>query len=115
MSLPSRDSYEERSPIGYADEPPNPLGTGLPNAWWPSVGGTVSLVFSVFWMMESWKDATFLYGPTKVNHLSQDLAGLLATLVCAYGTYRFWKHRSESLGIVLGLLVAAAAMTWHRT
>jgi len=93
----------------------NPLETGLPAFWWPSVAGVVSFVFSIFWMLESWTDAALLKGPTKVNHLTQDLAGLLATLVCSYATYRFWKHRSETLDIVLGLLVAAAAMMWHRS
>jgi hypothetical protein len=48
-----------------------------------------------------------------VNYLTQDLAGLLATLVCSYAMYRFWEHRSETLGIVLGLITAAAAMTLH--
>ena len=65
-------------------------------------------------MMESWEKAGSLRGPTKVNHLTQDLAGLLATLACSYAVYQFWKYRSETLGIVLGLIAAAAAMTWHR-
>jgi hypothetical protein len=63
--------------------------------------------------MESWEQAGPLRGPTKVNYLTQDLAGLLATLVCSYAMYRFWEHRSESLGIILGLITAAAAMTLH--
>ena len=114
MPLPSPGSLEELPTAASPSEAVNPLETGLPAAWWPSVAGVTSFVFSIFWMMESWKSAAPLQGPTKVNHLTQDLAGLLATLVRSYATYRFWKHRSETLGIVLGLLVAAAAMMWHR-
>ncbi|MBQ0823377.1 hypothetical protein HPT29_007710 [Microvirga terrae] len=43
----------------------------------------------------------------------QSLAALLATLVCSYAVYRFWKHRHETLGIVLGLSVVAGAMVLH--
>ena len=114
MTLPSPASFEELDSVAPPAEAIDPLRTGLPAAWWPSVVGMVCLVFSVFWMMESWKDADPLRGPTRVNYLTQDLAGLLATLSCSYAIYRFWKHRSETLGIVLGLLIAAAAMTWHR-
>jgi dolichyl-phosphate-mannose--protein O-mannosyl transferase len=86
------------------------MGTGLPVAWWPSVAGAASLLFSVFWMMESWEEAEPLRGPTKVNFLTQSLAGLLASLICSYAIYRFWKHRSATLGLV----AAGAAMTLHR-
>jgi len=115
VTSPSPDSYDELTPVASSPEAANPLETGLPAFWWPSVGALVSFVFSVFWMTESWRATAHLQGPTKVNHLTQDLAGLLATLLCSYATYRFWKYRSETLGIVLGVLVAAAAMMWHRT
>jgi hypothetical protein len=114
VTLPSPGSYEEFDSLAAPTEAVNPLGTGLPAAWWPSVGGVTSLIFSVFWMVESWEEAGSLQGPTKVNYLTQDVAGLLATLVCSYAIYRFWKERSETLGIVLGLVAAAAAMTLHR-
>ena len=90
------------------------MGVGLPDAWWPCVGCAASLIFSVFWMLESWEEAGPLRGPTKVNHLTQDLASLLVTLGCCYALYLFWKPRSETFGIILSLLVTAAAMTWHR-
>jgi hypothetical protein len=64
-------------------------------------------------MLESWGEAGPLRGPTKVNHLTQDFAALLTTLVCSFAIYRFWKHRSETLGIVLGLVAATAAMMLH--
>ncbi len=63
--------------------------------------------------MESWEQAEPLRGPTKANQLMQSLAALLATLVCSYAVYRFWKHRHETLGIVLGLSVVAGAMVLH--
>ena len=112
MTLPSPGSYEDLH--SGASEAIDPMGAGLPAAWWPSVAGVSSLVFSVFWMMESWEEAGPLRGPTKVNFLTQSLAGLLASLVCSYAIYRFWKHRSATLGIILGLVAAAAAMTLHR-
>ncbi|WP_162820168.1 hypothetical protein [Microvirga calopogonii] len=65
-------------------------------------------------MLESWEEARPLLGPTKVNHLTQGLAGPLATLLCSYGIYRFWTERSETIGIVLGALLAAATMILHR-
>jgi hypothetical protein len=114
VTLPSPGSYEDLPSVASTAEAINPMGTGLPVAWWSSVGGAASLIFSVFWIMESWEKAGPLRGPTKVNHLTQDLAGLLATLVCSYAIYRFWKHRSETIGIVLGIVAAAAAMTFHR-
>lgn len=82
--------------------------------WWPSVVGTASAIFSVFWIMGSWEQAKPLCGPTKVNHLTQDLAALLATLAFSYALYQFWKHRCETLGIALGLATAVAAMMAHR-
>jgi len=113
VTLPFPGSYDEPHSTPSSDALA-PLETGLPSAWWPTVGGLASLVFSAFWLTESWEDAGPLLGPTKVNHLTQGLAGLLAALVCPYAMYRFWKHRSETLGLVLGLLTAAIAMTWHR-
>lgn len=86
----------------------------MPAAWWPSIVAAASVIFSVFWIMGSWEQATELRGPTKVNHLTQDLAALLATLVFSYALYRFWKHRCEALGIVLGLVTAVAAIMAHR-
>jgi hypothetical protein len=106
-------SYEDLRSTTSTGEAINPMGTGLPDAWWPCVGCAASLIFSVFWMLESWEEAGPLRGPTKVNHLTQDLAGLLATLVCSFAIYRFWKHHSETLGIVLGLVAATAAMMLH--
>ncbi|MEE1657084.1 hypothetical protein VB618_12820 [Microvirga sp. CF3062] len=73
-----------------------------------------SLVYSVFWMAESWRAAQSLIGPTKVNHLAQDLWCLILVLGSSYAVYQFCRHRSERLSLVLCLLVAAAAMTWHR-
>ena len=54
MTLPSPGSYEEFDSLASPAEAMNPLGTGLPAAWWPSVGGITSLIFSVLWMSESW-------------------------------------------------------------
>jgi divalent metal cation (Fe/Co/Zn/Cd) transporter len=64
-------------------------------------------------MGESGSAAQSLIGPTKVNHLAQDLWCMILVLACSYAVYQFCRHRSERLGIVLCLLVAAAAMTWH--
>ena len=114
MALPSFGSYEKLHVVASSDDAASPLTTGLPVAWWPSVGVVMSSVFSIFWMLESWEEARPLLGPTKVNYLTQGLAGLLATLLCSYGLYRFWKERSETIGIVLGAIAAAAAMTMHR-
>lgn len=97
-----------------SSEDTNPLATGLPAIWWPSAWGVASLVYSVFWMVEGWRAAQPLLGPTKVNHLTQDLWCLVLILGGSYGHYQFYKRRSETLGIVLCLLLAAAAMTWHR-
>jgi dolichyl-phosphate-mannose--protein O-mannosyl transferase len=112
VTLPSPGSCEDLH--SGASGAIDPMGTGLPVAWWPSVAGAASLMFSVFWMMESWEEAEPLRGPTKVNFLTQSLAGLLASLICSYAIYRFWKRRSATLGIVLGLVAAGAAMTLHR-
>ena len=83
-------------------------------AWWPCVWGFASLVYSVFWMAESWRTAQPLSGPTQVNHLMQDLWCLILILGSSYAVHQFFRHRSERLGFILCLLVAAAAMTWHR-
>jgi hypothetical protein len=55
-----------------------------------------------------------LLGPTKANHLAQDLWCLILTFGSGYLLYGFYKRRSETFGIVLCLLIAAAAMAWHR-
>jgi hypothetical protein len=104
VTLPPSGSSEELDSVAFAAEAIYPLGIGLPAAWWPTVGGAASLIFAAFWMMESWEK----------NYLTQDLAGLLVVFVCSYAIYRFWKPRSETLGIVLALAAAAAAMTLHR-
>ncbi len=41
-----------------------------------------------------------LRSPTKVNHLAQDLWCLILTFGSGYLLYRFYKRRSETLGIV---------------
>jgi hypothetical protein len=103
------DSYADLSAEGA-----NPLATGLPAAWWPCVWIFASLIYSVFWMAESWRTAQPLFGATQVNHLAQDLWCLILVLGSSYAVYQFFRHRSERLCLVLCLLVAAAAMTWHR-
>ncbi|WP_262273095.1 hypothetical protein [Microvirga yunnanensis] len=113
MSLPSPATSEEISPAASSLEAADPLGTGLPAAWWPSVSAAASVVFSVFWIMESWERAGPLRGPAKINQLMQGLGALLATLVCSYAVHRFWKHRHETLGLALSLAVAAGAMALH--
>ncbi|MBD2746398.1 hypothetical protein IC232_06745 [Microvirga sp. BT688] len=72
------------------------------------------MVYSIFWMAEGWSAAQPLIGPTKVNHLAQDVWCLILALGSGYAVYQFWRHRSERLGLVLCLLWIAAAMTWHR-
>jgi hypothetical protein len=114
VTLPSSASYPTLNSDTSSAKAIRPLGTGLPAAWWPSVVGAASVIFSVFWIMGSWEQATVLRGPTKVNHLTQDLAALLATLVFSYALYHLWKHRCETLGIILGLVTAVAAMMAHR-
>jgi dolichyl-phosphate-mannose--protein O-mannosyl transferase len=96
VTLPSSSSYEELRIVASPDGASSPLTTGLPAAWWPSVGSAMSLVFSIFWMMQTWEEAGPLRGPTKVNHLTQGLAGLLAALLCSYGIYRFDRKHSAS-------------------
>ena len=111
MTLPTSSSYEE---LEVPSAEANPLATGLPTAWWPTIWGLAALVFSAFWMVESWRAAKPLLGPTKANHLTQDAGGLLFTLGCCWAIYQFWKPRSKTLGVVLCALVAATAMTWQR-
>ncbi len=114
MTLPASGTYGELGSPARSDEEPNVLGAGLPAAWWPSIWGLASLAFSAFWIMESWRAAKPLLGPTKINHLTQDLWSLLVTLVCSFAIYQFWKPRLEALGTVLCIALSAIAMTWHR-
>ncbi len=114
MTLSSPEHYTNLAPAPLGSEGANPLATGLPGVWWPCVLSFVSLVYSIFWMAESWRAAQSLIGPTKVNHLAQDLWCLILTLGSGYLLYQFYKRRSETFGIVLCLLMAAAAMAWHR-
>ncbi len=112
MTLSFSDSYanpaSELSSAGI-----NPLAAGLPTVWWPCVWGFASLVYSAFWMSQSWRTAQSLLGPTKVNHLAQDLWCLLLILGSGCLLYQFYKRRPKILGLVLCLLVAAVAMTWR--
>ncbi|MCC2652048.1 MAG: hypothetical protein K0R61_1300 [Microvirga sp.] len=55
-----------------------------------------------------------LIGPTKINYIAQDLWCLILALGSSYAVYQFCRHRSERLGLVLCLILAAAAMTWQR-
>ena len=114
MALSSSDSCADPAPAPLSSEGANPLATGLPAIWWPCVWGFGSLVYSAFWMAESWRAAQRLLGPTKANHLAQDLWCLILILGSGYAVYGFYRHRSERLGFVFCLLIAAAAMTWHR-
>ncbi len=114
VTLPVSGSYNQIDVQPERVEMAHPLGLGLPSMWWPSVCGLASLVFGAFWMAESWRTAEPLLGPTKVHHLAQDLWGLILILGSGYALYQFYKRRSETFGIVLCLLLAAAAMTWHR-
>jgi hypothetical protein len=43
----------------------------------------------------------------------QDVWCLILALGSSYAFYQFYRRRSETLGIVLCLLMAGAAMTWH--
>lgn len=114
MALSSSDSFAKPA----SELPPsvanNPLAAGLPKVWWPCAWGLASLVYSVFWMTQSWRMAQPLVGPTKVNHLTQDFWCLILTLGSSYLLYQFYKRRWETLGLVLCLLVAAGAMILHR-
>jgi hypothetical protein len=65
-------------------------------------------------MAGSWKAAQPLIGSTRVSYFAQDLWCLILVLGSSYAVQQFCRHRSERLGLVLCLLVAAAAMTWHR-
>lgn len=114
MPFPSSGSFEELPPVASDNHAPTTLGIGIPAAWWPLIGSTASLVFAIFWMLESWEEARPLLGPTKVNSLTHDVAALLMSLLFSYGIYRFWKERSQMTGIAVGVLAAAAAMTLHR-
>ena len=114
MPLPSSGSYEELDYTAQPEESATPLSTGLPARWWPCISGLVSLGFSVVWMMESWRTAKPLLGFTKVNHLTQDLWGLLLTLGTCYVLYWLFKSHSKTLGFMLCLVVATLAMAWHR-
>jgi hypothetical protein len=114
VTLQSFHSYEDPASNLSPAEAGNPLSAGLPSVWWPCISGVACLVYSAFWIGESWRRAQALLGPTKLNHLTQDLWCLILVLGSGYALYHFYKHRSETLGIVLCLAVAAAAMTWHR-
>jgi hypothetical protein len=114
VTLSSSDSYSDLAPAPLSSEEANPLATGLPALWWRCVWSLGSLVYSMFWMAEGWRAAQLLIGPTKANHLAQDLWCLILVLGSGYAVYQFWRHRSERLGLVLCLLCVAAAMTWHR-
>jgi hypothetical protein len=65
-------------------------------------------------MVESWRTAQPLLGSTQFNHLAQDLWSLILILGGSYAVYQFFRSRSERLGFLACLLVAAAAMMWHR-
>ena len=114
VTLPSVHPYQDPASDLSSAEGGNPLTTGLPSAWWPCIRGIACLVYSAFWIVESWGHAQALLGPTRLNHLLQDLWCLILVLGSSYALYQFYKHRSETLGIVLCLTLAAAAMTWHR-
>jgi hypothetical protein len=114
VTLYSFHSYEDPASNLSSAEGENPLATGLPAAWWPCIWGVACLVYSAFWIGESWGRGQTLLGPTKLNHLMQDVWCLILALGSSYAFYQFYKRRSETLGIVLCLLVAGAAMTWHR-
>jgi hypothetical protein len=114
VTLPTSGPYNEFGSSLLPEEEGDPLRTGLPAFWWPSVWGLATLVFSAFWMVESWRAAKSLLGPTKAYHLTQDIGGLVFTLACCWAIYQFWKPRSRTLGLIFCALVAAIAMTWHR-
>ncbi|MBM1170471.1 hypothetical protein [Microvirga arabica] len=50
----------------------------------------------------------------RINYLAQDLWCLMLVLGSSYAVYQFCRYRSERLGLVVCLLIAAAAMAWHR-
>jgi hypothetical protein len=92
----------------------NPLATGLPALWWSCIWGFVGLVYSTFWMAETWRAAQPLLGPTKINYFAQDLWCLILAIGSSHAVYQFCRPRSEKLSLILCLIVATAAMTWHR-
>jgi hypothetical protein len=114
VTLHSSDSYPDLAPVSLSPKGANPLAAGLPAVWWPCVWGSASLVYSLFWIAESWRTAQPLIGPTKANYFAQDLWCLILSLGSSYAVYQFFRHRSERMGFVLCLLVAASAMAWHR-
>ena len=114
MTSPVSGSYDQIDLHSEPADTANPLDTGLPAFWWPSIWGLAALVFSPFWMVESWREAKPLLGPAKANHLTQDVGGLLFILGCCWATYWFWTPRSRALGFTFCALMAAIAMTWHR-
>jgi hypothetical protein len=114
VTLPSSPSYEDAASNLSSAEGRNPLTAGLPSGWWPCIWGAACLGYSAFWIVESWRRAQAFLGPTKLNHLTQDLWCLILVLGSSYAFYRFYKHRSETLCLVLCLALAAAAVTWHR-
>ncbi len=114
MASSTSDPFTDLAPIPLSSGGTNPLAIGLQALWWPCVWGFGSLVYSVFWMVESWEAAQPLVGPTRVNDFAQDIWCLVLALGSLYGVYQFCRHRSERLGLVLCLLAAAVAMTWHR-
>lgn len=114
MSDLSSGSINELEYAPQAAASSNPLSAGLPEAWWPCIWGIAALVYGSFWMTESWSTAKPLLGPTRINHLTQDLWSLLVTIVACCALYQFYKRRSQTLGILLTVIVAALAMMWHR-
>ena len=113
MTLPSSGSYDEPIFIAPADDMAGALKIELPIAWWLAVRGAAALAFAVIWMAESWEKAGPLKGSTKVNCLTQDLAGLLMALLGAYAVHWFWKQRAPTLALILGLAVAVASIALH--
>ncbi|MBJ6127327.1 hypothetical protein [Microvirga splendida] len=114
MTISSPDSYADLAPSPLPPKAANPLTAGLPAVWWPCVWGGASLVYSLFWMAESWRTARPLIGPTRINYLAQDLWCLILVLGGSYAVHQFCRHRSERLGLALCLIVAVSAMAWHR-
>lgn len=86
----------------------------MPAATGRAFGAIALCLFSVVWMLGSWEEAAALRGVTKVNHLTQGLAGLLTTLLVSCALYGFWRHRSKKVGLVVGLATAIAALVVHR-
>ncbi|MFC1459823.1 hypothetical protein ACETIH_24595 [Microvirga arabica] len=114
MTVSSSDSYPDLAPAPLSTKGADPLATGLPAVWWPCVWGGAFLVYSLFWMAQSWRTAQPLIGLMRINYLAQDLWCLMLVLGSSYAVYQFCRYRSERLGLVVCLLIAAAAMAWHR-